>query len=571
MKRIFPAILMLLIACKLGYCGTPSIQVKLTASPPEIFVGQEIGAIVEVANTGKADIQLPSPDCSVFHALLDIDNPHLGFAGGVEIVCSDMVKVKPGESINTKVFLSGTVHGLGLITFRIGFKPTADLVPVWSNPVTVRFKSDTDLPVKVEASLKENTLNISNVQNPQILTAHVRITNTSNAPQEIGVDNECGLHELMDLISDNKSILIVSGVASCLKNPFAEREVTLKPKEVYKQDCHVNYIGEESNPKLILFRIGVKNVGYNPVWSNPLTVNIIGGSRQWTKHIIYSENITKQDTAPHSDGVNKKYYENGTLMEEATYKNNKLNGSYKRYYDNGRLWEELNYVDERIDGRDKRYDKDGKLTADSFYSNSQLISSITYNANGTIHGDMVFMKLVNGNYIPWQCAKDDSDDQVLDMFPSCTVRTIPPSVDDPADSQGLFLAVRSNNANAVVHELEKGADVNKQDKNGYTALMFSMMYGFKDTKIVNILLSHGARPNIQSNDGTTALMLAASHMADIKIVKMLLQHGADPKIKDFYGRTALKLASMPLNPDVHNKDLLDAHSEIIQALRDVKP
>ena len=284
MKKIFLFILPLLIASRLGYCDTPSLQVRLTALSPEIFVGQVIGATVEVVNSGTLDVQLPSPKCSLFHDLLGIDNPHLGFAGGVELTCSDVVSVKPGARIDRKVYLEGSVHGLGPIIFRLSFKPTTSATPVWSNPVTITFKGDSTLSVKVEASLKSDDVSIADPSNPEALSAHVKITNISNVPQDIGVDGECGLHELMDLISDQKSISVISGEGSCLASNGGPSEVILKPNEVYVQDCHISYVGKEPNPKPITFRIGIKNVGYKPVWSNALTAIISGGTIQRGKH-----------------------------------------------------------------------------------------------------------------------------------------------------------------------------------------------------------------------------------------------------------------------------------------------
>jgi hypothetical protein len=107
---------------------------------------------------------------------------------------------------------------------------------------------------------------------------------------------------------------------------------------------------------------------------------------------------------------------------------------------------------------------------------------------------------------------------------------------------GLLLAVRSSNAAAVQAELAKGVDVNQTDKDGYTALMFSVYYGFAKMDIVNSLLKHGANVNAQANDGMTALMLAAgaaSGGASPDAVRALLDHGADPNLKGRLGWTAL--------------------------------
>jgi len=426
MKKLLLAVPMLLASCNLGYCKPPTVQVKVIPSTPEIFAGQAITATVQVANTGAVDLQVPRPDRAGFSALLIIDPPQLGFSGGVGIISvmgeSPTVSVKPGESVSTKISLSGNVHDLSPVTFKIGFKTTPNSAPAWSNPVTVRFKKDSDLPVKVEASLKATTIDISNIQNPQSATAHVRITNTSNASQNIGVAGVCCLHELQSLISDNQTIKIESGVASCMQSMCGPGEVTLKPGDIWEQDCRLAYWGEEPNPKPISFHIGIKSVGHVPAWGNPITVRVVGGKDQWAKHIVYLNNSMKEQQATsHSDGISKTYYESGAVMDVATYKGGKLNGPYKRYHPNGQLSQDLHYVDDKQDGREKQYDETGKLTMDQTYSNNQLVSYITYNKDGSTHGDVKFMKLENGNYVPLQtpCTEGDSDQEVLRMMPRC--------------------------------------------------------------------------------------------------------------------------------------------------------
>jgi len=141
--------------------------------------------------------------------------------------------------------------------------------------------------------------------------------------------------------------------------------------------------------------------------------------------------------------------------------------------------------------------------------------------------------------------------------------------------------------------LSKGADPNKQDDDGYTALMSSaacssksikiykgkcFMKKFKDYKIcpveqkinrnlslmivkyfdrdddikyksseniVKILLNNGADPNVQNTYGDTALIMAAYDAASEKIVEILLKCGADPNIQDDDGCTALVLTNIP--------------------------
>lgn len=424
MKIIFLIISVLLIVTMPGYCDTPAVEVKVTAATQEIFIGQAIIATVQVANTGTVDLRIPRPDRVGFGNLLFIDNPQLEFSRGVGIIGATdedpAVIIRPGESVSKQISLSGTTRNLLPITFRVGFKARVDSVPVWSNPVTVGFRNDKDFPVKVEALLKEDNINISNVRNPKYAIAHVRITNVGSSSQSIGFNNVCGLHELINLVSDNQYIEIISGVMSCDSNAYRSGEAILKPGETYEQDCRVSYQGEEPNPEPISFRIGVKNVGSVPAWSNVLTVNIVGGSDQWKEHMVYFKGYLRDMAATTKEGVVKVYYENGALMEERAYKEEKLNGPCKRYYENGQLRHDLNFADGILNGWDKEYDEEGRLVRDEFYSNGQPVSSITYNKNGSIREHLRLMKFEGGNYFYQEpCAETDSDPEVLKNMPKC--------------------------------------------------------------------------------------------------------------------------------------------------------
>lgn len=252
MKEIVLVILILLASGNPGYCKAPVVQMKAIPAGPEIFAGQTIAATVEVTNISKVALQLPRPDRAAFSELLSIDNPQLRFSSGISIVSvtgeSPTVRVEPGQSVNETVYLSGTVHGLSPVTFRIGFKTTVGAVPVWSNLVSIRFKKDKPFPIKVDAWLKEDRIDISNVQRPGQATAHVRIKNISDASQNIGIAGLCCLHELQSLISDNKAINIYSGITACLKTNCSPADVTLKPGETWEQDCVVAYPWETPPP-----------------------------------------------------------------------------------------------------------------------------------------------------------------------------------------------------------------------------------------------------------------------------------------------------------------------------------
>ncbi|KAH9232366.1 hypothetical protein K456DRAFT_37602 [Colletotrichum gloeosporioides 23] len=87
--------------------------------------------------------------------------------------------------------------------------------------------------------------------------------------------------------------------------------------------------------------------------------------------------------------------------------------------------------------------------------------------------------------------------------------------------------------------------VNCQDNQGRTPLLKSIwrpvMERIKPFKTVLLLLHHGADPNIQDNDGQTALMKAAKK-GYIHVTSCLIKHFAVVNMKDFRGRTALHQA-----------------------------
>ncbi|NBV77170.1 ankyrin repeat domain-containing protein [bacterium] len=135
------------------------------------------------------------------------------------------------------------------------------------------------------------------------------------------------------------------------------------------------------------------------------------------------------------------------------------------------------------------------------------------------------------------------------------------------------------NNNEIQELIDEGADVNAEDKDGFTALMiathegklevFYKLYrlGAKvDAKskdgitalmvasatgnevIVKYLCDNERDPdvNAKSKDGYTALMFACeSEKGDLEIVRELLKAGADPRLKNKKGISAYFLAKKP--------------------------
>lgn len=92
-------------------------------------------------------------------------------------------------------------------------------------------------------------------------------------------------------------------------------------------------------------------------------------------------------------------------------------------------------------------------------------------------------------------------------------------------------------------------DLDLQDLNGYTALMWAAINGNK--KLVEALVDSGADLNLTYADGETALMMAIkNNKTDTAIY--LIKNGADTLKQDRYERTALSLAQETKNTKIIN-------------------
>ena len=90
--------------------------------------------------------------------------------------------------------------------------------------------------------------------------------------------------------------------------------------------------------------------------------------------------------------------------------------------------------------------------------------------------------------------------------------------------------------------LADGADPNTKDpQSGSTLLATAALMGH--TKIVALLLEHGADVNVRSRDGGTALH-AAAFLGRAETVKLLLEKGANTTLRNNTGSTALEGAKL---------------------------
>ena len=105
----------------------------------------------------------------------------------------------------------------------------------------------------------------------------------------------------------------------------------------------------------------------------------------------------------------------------------------------------------------------------------------------------------------------------------------------------LMIAAANGHEPAVMKLLEFGADVDTMNDRGRTALMFAANYGYE--AIARALLLRGADPDLQPQGWPSwNSLMVASAKGHTKMVALLLEHGADPGRKDENGLTAYALA-----------------------------
>jgi hypothetical protein len=105
-------------------------------------------------------------------------------------------------------------------------------------------------------------------------------------------------------------------------------------------------------------------------------------------------------------------------------------------------------------------------------------------------------------------------------------------LDDGADlHQGndsmLLCACRKGHVEVIKLLLDRGAEVDRVDSNGFTALGWACRKGH--VEVIKLLLDRGAKVDRAGSDGSTALRRAC-HGGHVEVVKLLLEHGASPDL-----------------------------------------
>jgi ankyrin repeat protein len=106
-----------------------------------------------------------------------------------------------------------------------------------------------------------------------------------------------------------------------------------------------------------------------------------------------------------------------------------------------------------------------------------------------------------------------------------------------------------SNKHEVPYLIRGGADVNLQDKNGYTPLHFAAQE--QEVEIARLLLDHGASINAQDRHGNTPLSTAVfNYSGDGSVIQLLRERGADPFAENNHGISPVGLARSIANYDV---------------------
>lgn len=145
------------------------------------------------------------------------------------------------------------------------------------------------------------------------------------------------------------------------------------------------------------------------------------------------------------------------------------------------------------------------------------------------------------------------------------------------DKNPLFTAVKTGNVELVNHLVTKG-NVNKQDKDGNTALHYATEKNNPNsTKIIEMLLEMAADPNIANKDTNTPLDIASingnypnvhlleAHGAKFEkldLVKAQLGKNMQKDMNDFW---ELLNKSMGLSSDAHLKKISDIVESLYEA------
>jgi len=122
----------------------------------------------------------------------------------------------------------------------------------------------------------------------------------------------------------------------------------------------------------------------------------------------------------------------------------------------------------------------------------------------------------------------------------------------PESSTPFMYAVLYTDAATIERLIKLGADPNKRNDAGASALMWAAL----DLEKTRVLVDRGADVNARSEDSRSALMIAAGRPGGAPVVKLLLAHGANPNPTSNPGAESSPLLEASLAGDADSMQAL---------------
>jgi len=119
---------------------------------------------------------------------------------------------------------------------------------------------------------------------------------------------------------------------------------------------------------------------------------------------------------------------------------------------------------------------------------------------------------------------------------------------DPDKRTLLIKAASKGNLEVLEYLLEKGADVNFQDKGGYSSLHFAAQN--RHENIARVLLENGADINIKDEYGNPPVWIAIFNAkGDFSLIKLLVKKGAEITSKNSHGKSPKEMGEIMLGEE----------------------
>ena len=115
----------------------------------------------------------------------------------------------------------------------------------------------------------------------------------------------------------------------------------------------------------------------------------------------------------------------------------------------------------------------------------------------------------------------------------------------------LILAASKGNEAVLKYLIERGADLDFQDKNGYFALHFAAQNS--EIGIMEILLNKGANPNLRDSYGNPPIWTAIMNTKDdFSMIKLLLENNADIETQNNHDKSPKEMWNLRFGSQIEN-------------------